>query len=110
MRLAAPPRGPGRAVALVVTGEPNMHVDFDQNPFVVIWEMTRACDLACVHCRAAAQSRRSQFELTTAEGYKLIDDIASLKPRVFVITGGDPLKRDDVYDMIAYAKNAGLEP
>jgi radical SAM protein len=87
-----------------------MHVDFDQNPFVVIWEMTRACDLACVHCRAAAQSRRSQFELTTAEGYRLIDDIASLKPRVFVITGGDPLKRDDVYDMIAYAKNAGLEP
>src|SRR5207244_3893014 len=42
-----------------------MHVDFDQNPFVVIWEMTRACDLACVHCRAAAQSRRSQFELPT---------------------------------------------
>ena len=87
-----------------------MHVDFDQNPFVVIWEMTRACDLACVHCRAAAQSRRSQFELTTAEGFALIDDIARLKPRVFVITGGDPLKRDDLYDTIAYAKQAGLEP
>ena len=87
-----------------------MHVDFDQNPFVVIWEMTRACDLACVHCRAAAQSRRSQFELTTAEGFALIDDIARLKPKVFVITGGDPLKRDDVYAMISYAKNVGLEP
>jgi len=88
-----------------------MHVvDFDQNPFVVIWEMTRACDLSCVHCRAAAQSRRSQFELTTEEGHALIDDIARLQPKVFVITGGDPLKRDDVYDMIAYAKNAGLEP
>jgi AdoMet-dependent heme synthase len=87
-----------------------MHVDFDQNPFVVIWEMTRACDLACVHCRAVAQSRRSQFELTTQDGYRLIDDIARLKPKVFVITGGDPLKRDDVYDMIAYAKQAGLEP
>lgn len=87
-----------------------MHVDFDRNPFVVIWEMTRACDLACVHCRAAAQSRRSQFELTTEEGFKLIDDIALLEPKVFVITGGDPLKRDDVYDTIAYAKKAGLEP
>ncbi len=85
-------------------------VDFNQNPFVVIWEMTRACDLACVHCRAAAQSRRSQFELTTEQGYALIDQIALLKPRVFVITGGDPLKRDDVYEMITYARKVGLEP
>ena len=85
-------------------------VDFNQNPFVVIWEMTRACDLACVHCRAAAQARRSQFELTTEQGYALIDQIALLKPRVFVITGGDPLKRDDVYDMISYARKVGLEP
>ena len=85
-------------------------LDFNTNPFVVIWEMTRACDLACVHCRAAAQSRRSQFELTTEQGYRLIDDIAKLQPKVFVITGGDPLKRDDLYDTIAYAKAAGLEP
>jgi len=85
-------------------------IDFDQSPFVVIWEMTRACDLACVHCRAAAQSRRSQFELTTEEGHALIDEIARLKPKVFVITGGDPLKRDDLYDTIAYAKSVGLEP
>lgn len=85
-------------------------VDFNMNPFVVIWEMTRACDLACVHCRAAAQSRRSQFELSREQGFALIDQIALLKPRVFVITGGDPLKRDDVYDMITYAKKAGLDP
>src|SRR4051794_34812348 len=85
-------------------------IDFNQNPFVVIWEMTRACDLACVHCRAAAQSRRSQFELSTEEGFRLIDDVAKLEPRVFVITGGDPLKRPDLYDMISYAKSAGLDP
>ena len=85
-------------------------IDFNHSPFVVIWEMTRACDLACVHCRAAAQSRRSQFELSTPEGFQLIDQIAELKPKVFVITGGDPLKRDDLYDTIAYAKQAGLEP
>ena len=85
-------------------------IDFNVNPFVVIWEMTRACDLACVHCRAAAQSRRSQFELTSAQGFKLLDETAQLKPKVFVITGGDPLKRDDLYDMIAYAKTLGLEP
>ncbi len=85
-------------------------VDFNVSPFVVIWENTRACDLSCVHCRAAAQPRRSQFELKTEEGYRLIDDIALLKPRVFVITGGDPLKREDTYDFIEYAKSKGLEP
>ncbi|HSP16820.1 MAG TPA: TIGR04053 family radical SAM/SPASM domain-containing protein [Thermoanaerobaculia bacterium] len=85
-------------------------VDFNTNPFVVIWEMTRACDLACVHCRAAAQSKRSHFELSTPEGFKLLDDIKKLDPRVFVITGGDPLKREDLYDTIAYAKKIGLEP
>jgi radical SAM protein len=88
----------------------NAKVDFNLNPFVVIWESTRACDLSCVHCRAAAQPRRSQFELTTEQGFKLIDDIALLKPKVFVITGGDPLKREDTYDFIAYAKKLGLEP
>jgi len=85
-------------------------IDFNHSPFVVIWEMTRACDLACVHCRAAAQSRRSQFELTSEEGFRLLDQAAELQPKVFVITGGDPLKRDDLYDMIAYAKSVGLEP
>ncbi|HET7706097.1 MAG TPA: TIGR04053 family radical SAM/SPASM domain-containing protein [Thermoanaerobaculia bacterium] len=85
-------------------------IDFNLSPYVAIWEMTRACDLACVHCRAAAQSKRSHFELTSAEGFRLLDQIAELGPKVFVITGGDPLKRDDVYDMIAYAKKIGLEP
>jgi radical SAM protein len=85
-------------------------VNFNVSPFVAIWETTRACDLSCVHCRAAAQSRRSQFELTTQQGFTLINQIAGLEPKVFVITGGDPLKRDDVYDMIRYAKAAGLEP
>lgn len=88
----------------------NEAVDFNVRPFVVIWENTRACDLACVHCRAAAQPRRSQFELTTAEGMELIDQVAELGPRVFVITGGDPLKREDTYDLIQHARERGLEP
>ena len=88
----------------------NDTVDFNVSPFVVIWENTRACDLACVHCRAAAQPKRSQFELTTEEGFALIDEVAVMKPRVFVITGGDPLKREDTYDMIRYAKDLSLEP
>ena len=85
-------------------------VDFNISPFVVIWENTRACDLACVHCRAAAQSRRNRFELSTEEGFRLIDQIAELHPKVFVLTGGDPLKRDDTYALIQYARVKGLEP
>jgi radical SAM protein len=85
-------------------------VDFNVSPFVVIWENTRACDLACVHCRAAAQPRRNHFELTTEEGFELIDQIAELQPKVFVLTGGDPLKRDDTYALIQYARMKGLEP
>lgn len=84
--------------------------NFDVSPFVVIWENTRACDLACVHCRAAAQPRRSQYELTTEQGLELIDEIGAMKPKVFVLTGGDPLKREDVFDMIRRARDVGLEP
>ena len=85
-------------------------VDFNISPFVVIWENTRACDLACVHCRAAAQPKRNRFELTTEEGFHLIDQIAELHPKVFVLTGGDPLKREDTYELIQYARAKGLEP
>jgi radical SAM protein len=88
----------------------SMNVDFDISPFVVIWENTRACDLSCIHCRAAAQPLRNRFELTTEEGFQLIDQIAELKPKVFVLTGGDPLKRDDTYALIQYARMKGLEP
>lgn len=85
-------------------------IDFNVRPFVVIWENTRACDLACVHCRAAAQSKRSQYELTTEQGFALIDEIAEIQPKVFVLTGGDPLKRDDTYALIKHARERGLEP
>jgi radical SAM protein len=84
--------------------------NFDFRPFVVIWEPTRACDLACMHCRAAAQPLRSRFEFDTYHGYKLIDQIAELGPQVFVITGGDPLKRPDLYQFIDYARRRGLQP
>src|SRR6059058_3056488 len=109
-RLGALPRGRRSPRGGAFHRRQDMHVDFDQNPFVVIWETTRACDLACVHCRAAAQSRRSQFELTTEEGFRLIDQVGEMKPKVFVITGGDPLKREDTYDMIRRARDNGLEP
>jgi radical SAM protein len=79
--------------------------DVSQRPFLIIWEATRACDLACLHCRADAVTTRDSGELTRAEAYGLIDDIAAFgKPSpLFVITGGDPMKRDDLTDIVAHA-------
>ena len=65
--------------------------DFDQRPFIVIWETTQACDLACLHCRACAQPVRSSLELRTEEAKRLIDEVKVLGAPVFVLTGGDPL-------------------
>ncbi len=83
-------------------------VDFDRAPFTVIWEVTRACDLQCVHCRADAQPRRDPRELTTAEGLALLEEIRDLGSPVFVITGGDPLKRADLFPLIDRAVALGL--
>ncbi|MHB0969462.1 MAG: radical SAM protein [Thermoanaerobaculia bacterium] len=81
---------------------------YRSNPSVIVWEPTRACDLTCIHCRAAAQPRRSAFELTTEEGFRLIDQIADLRPGLFVLSGGDPLKRPDIYNFVEYAEARGL--
>ncbi len=80
-----------------------LNFDFDDRPFLVIWETTQACDLACVHCRACAQPGRSSLELNSEEARRLIDEVAALEAPVFVLTGGDPLKRPDVFDLVEYA-------
>ena len=81
---------------------------FAESPLVVIWEVTRACDLACVHCRASAIPLRETGELTTAEGLALVRQVREFGRPVFVLTGGDPLKRDDIFDLIRAAADAGL--
>jgi radical SAM protein len=83
-------------------------MNFDQTPMLVIWEATQACDLACVHCRASAQSERHPHELTTEQGYRLLDDIRSFGEPLMVFTGGDPLKRPDIYDLIRHSVKIGL--
>ena len=83
-------------------------VDFNQRPFIAIWEVTQACDLACVHCRASAQPKRHPLELGTEEGKALIDQISSLEVPIFVLTGGDPIKRPDLFELIAHARKVGV--
>src|SRR5436309_9869151 len=64
--------------------------DFDARPMLVIWEMTQACDLKCAHCRANSRPHRHPLELSTAEAFHLVDQIADMHVPLFVLTGGDP--------------------
>ena len=83
-------------------------LNFDETPYLAIWEVTQSCDLACKHCRAAAQPIAHPDELTNAEGKALIDQIAEMGVPIFVLTGGDPLKRKDVFELIRYAADKGV--
>jgi radical SAM protein with 4Fe4S-binding SPASM domain len=82
--------------------------DFDDRPFLVFWEITRACALACRHCRAEAQPQRHPDELDTAQALALILQLAEWKPPMLVLTGGDPLMRRDALDLARVATDAGL--
>jgi len=84
-------------------------LNYDETPFLAIWEVTQSCDLACKHCRAAAQPIAHPEELTTAEGKGLIDQIAEMRVPIFVFTGGDPLKRKDVFELVRYAAEKGVK-
>src|SRR6478609_4392145 len=81
---------------------------FDEAPLLVIWEVTQACDLACVHCRASADPGRDPLELTTAEGFQLLDEIRAFGNPLMVFTGGDPLKRPDLFPLIRRSVELGL--
>ncbi len=82
--------------------------NFDLTPFIVIWETTQACDLACLHCRASARPLRDRGELSTAEAMRLMDSVRSLGHPLFVLTGGDPLKREDTVELVEYGREIGL--
>lgn len=77
-------------------------IDYDRTPFVLIWETTQACDLTCRHCRAAAQPDHHPGELSTAQGEDLLRQAADLGTPIFVLSGGDPLKRSDLFHLIRY--------
>jgi radical SAM protein len=81
---------------------------FAERPFLVFWEITRACALACRHCRAEAQSHRHPDELNTDESFRLVDQLAELNPPMLVLTGGDPLMRPDVLEVGRRASDAGI--
>ncbi len=96
------------------SGHPGGHPgarDYSEAPLVVTWETTRACALSCDHCRAEATPDRAPRELTTAEARDLFESVASFSPTpILVLSGGDPLERPDLFDLVEAAVDAGLTP
>ncbi len=86
-----------------------VHADFDMAPFTIAWEVTRACAYACVHCRADALHQRDPRELSTDEAKALIERLAAFENNpILIFTGGDPMMRPDLFELIAYAAERGL--
>jgi len=79
----------------------------DKRP-VVVWNMTRKCNLKCVHCYAHARDESSEDELSTDQGRQLIDDLAGFGVPVLLFSGGEPLVRKDLPDLAAYAVERGM--
>lgn len=86
----------------------NIEESWDLNPLIVIWEVTRACALACRHCRAEAAPRRDPNELNLEEAERFIDQVARAKPGIFILTGGDPAYRRDLVHIIESASKKDL--
>jgi radical SAM protein len=84
--------------------------DLNQRPFMIIWETTHACDLACRHCRAEAIPDHDPLSLNFEEAKRLLEQVESFgRPRpIFIFTGGDPFKRADLFDLLAYGNELGL--
>jgi radical SAM protein len=118
--VGAPGAGAGTAGATPAQGRPDqsqhrqlhdgrmLEADFDKSPFTIAWEITRACAYACVHCRADAQHVRDPGELSTEEAKRLVDRIKEFGSPILIFTGGDPMMRPDLFELIEYATKKGL--
>ena len=79
-----------------------------QSPRLVAWEITRRCNLYCAHCRASSTNEDYPGELTTKECFHLIDNIVLVGKPILILTGGEPLYRNDFFDIAEYASEKGL--
>lgn len=84
-----------------------LHFSRDKKP-VVVWNVTRRCNLHCVHCYSSSQDKEYPDELTTADGKALLDDLASFGVTTILFSGGEPLMRKDLFDLVGHARMLGL--
>lgn len=83
-------------------------MNFENSPLLVIWEVTQACDQQCANCRTSVLSERDAGELSTAEGFRLLEHVRQFGNPLMVFTGGDLLKRPDLYELIGRSVGIGL--
>lgn len=83
---------------------PFSKMDFDKSPYLVLWELTRACALACQHCRARALKRRDPLELQGDDISLVLDQLEEFGKPLIVLTGGDPFERADLFDIVRECK------
>jgi radical SAM protein len=115
MQANLPPNTPNHPVLAPAAASERAYHDqrmdqanFDLAPFTIAWEVTRACAFACKHCRADAQHSPHPDELTTPESLQLIDRLSEFGSPILVFTGGDPMMRRDLFELIEYATRCGL--
>ncbi|MBZ5508927.1 MAG: SPASM domain-containing protein [Acidobacteriia bacterium] len=84
--------------------------DLNKSPLIVVWETTQACDIACLDYGDWVRPDPDLLELSTQEAERMIDEVAEMQPPIFMMTGADPLKRDDIYDLVRYASLRHLRP
>lgn len=94
--------------ALRGSKEPHMLQFCTQNNPIVVWNITNRCNLSCLHCYITANDRKYKGELTTDEAKELIDELALIKTPVLLFSGGEPLVRDDIFELASYAKDKSL--
>ncbi|MBN2039293.1 MAG: radical SAM protein [Spirochaetes bacterium] len=81
----------------------------DQNkPRLIFWELTKRCNLNCIHCRAEAENILFENELSTEQIFSIIDDIVSYTNPILVLTGGEPLYREDIFEISGYASDKNI--
>lgn len=84
-------------------------LQFSENKIpVVVWNITKRCNLKCIHCYSDSVDKKYRDELTTSEAKGVIDDLAEFKVPVIIFSGGDPLLRDDIFEVANYAKSKGI--
>jgi len=75
---------------------------------LIAWEVTRSCNLACVHCRASAQDRPYDNEMSTDECFHFLDEVEAIAKPIIILTGGEPLLRPDIFQIAAYGNQKGF--
>ncbi|MEO2003846.1 MAG: radical SAM protein, partial [Candidatus Poribacteria bacterium] len=84
-----------------------LHYSEDKKP-VVVWNCTQTCNLKCMHCYASSRNKHYPGELTTEEAMALMDQLAEFQTPTVLFSGGEPLMRPDLFEVVAYARSLGL--